>query len=342
MSKKYLILGADGFLGSHFTEKLQAKGCEIRAFDIFRDGKSNHLDHLRDKIEFFPGDFMNQDDISQATKDINVVFHFISSTTPASSSRDPLIDIDVNLRATVNLLEKCVQNKVEQIVFPSSGGTIYGNIRKEKFSETDLTIPISPYGISKLAIERYLEYFKINFGLDYLIFRYSNPYGPRQNLVGSQGIIPIFLNKIKNNQAISIFGDGENVRDYIYVEDSINLSLEIFFKGTASPPYKGIEIDKNSRDEEKACSNKKLLQGINKNHREFNLYNIGSGTGISINEIIRIIKKVTGKKFPIKYLPARSCDLKRVVLDNSRLLKEVDNRNFVSLEEGIKLLWESI
>ncbi|MCK5055504.1 MAG: NAD-dependent epimerase/dehydratase family protein [Candidatus Aminicenantes bacterium] len=308
MSKKCLILGADGFLGSYFTEKLLAKGCKIRAFDIFRDGKSNNLEHLRGKIEFFAGDFLNQNDTFHAAKNINAVFHFISSTTPASSNRDPLIDIDVNLRATVHLLEKCVQHKVEQIVFPSSGGTIYGNIKKEKFSENDLTVPITPYGISKLAIERYLEYFNINFGLDYLIFRYSNPYGPRQNLVGSQGIIPIFLNKIRNNEAISIFGDGENVRDYIYIEDSINLSLEFFFK-------------------------------IN---RKFNVYNIGSGTGISINEIVRIIKKVTGKKFLIKYLPARSCDLRRVVLDNSRLLTEADNRNFVSLEEGIRLLWESI
>jgi UDP-glucose 4-epimerase len=308
MNKRYLILGADGFLGSYFTEKLLGKGYELRAFDIFRNGKSNNLDHLRGKVEFFPGDFLNQNDISQATKDINVVFHFISCTTPASSNRDPFIDIDFNLRATVQFLQKCVQNKVEQIVFPSSGGTIYGNIEKEKFSENDLTIPITPYGISKLAVERYLEYFKKNFGLDYLIFRYSNPYGPRQNLVGTQGIIPIFLNKIKKNETLSIFGDGENVRDYIYIEDCVNLSLEILLK----------------------------------NNREFNLYNIGSGTGVSINEIVRIIKKVTGKEFPTNYQPARSCDLKRVVLDNSRVFSEVDNRKFVSLEDGIKLLWESI
>ncbi|MBT3864703.1 NAD-dependent epimerase/dehydratase family protein [Candidatus Peregrinibacteria bacterium] len=303
-----LVLGADGFLGSHLVDGLLSKGFEVRAFARFSEGKSKNLEHLRDKIEFVAGDFLNQDDIDKATKDIDIVFHFVSFTTPASSINDPLIDIDTNIRGTVQLLEKCAKNGVKQLVFPSSGGTVYGNISKDMFSEDDLTMPVSPYGISKLTIERYLEYFKINFGLNYLALRYSNPYGTRQNLAGGQGIIPIFLNRIKTGEPITIFGDGENVRDYIYVGDCVDLTMQI----------------------------------LSKEDRAFNLYNVGSGVPISINDLVRVIQKVTGKEFSIERLPDRSCYLKKVVLDNTRLLQEVGSRGLVGLEEGIELMWKSI
>ena len=305
---KCLILGADGFLGSHLTDNLFSRGYEIRAFDRFREGKSNNLEHLRGKIEFLAGDFLNQNDINEGLRGIDVVFHFVSLTTPASSIKDPFIDIDTNLRATVQLLEKCVKNNVQQFIFSSSGGTVYGNLNKDKFSEDDLTIPTSPYGISKLAIERYLEYFKVNFGLDYLVLRYSNPYGSRQNTLGSQGVVPIFLNRIKTGEAISIFGDGENVRDYIYIDDCIDLTMKIF----------------------------------SKNNRQFNLYNVGSGEAISVNCLVQMIEKATGQKILIKRLPTRSCDVRKVVLNNLRLLQEIGEKEFVDLEKGLKLTWDLI
>jgi len=306
---KYLVLGADGFLGSCFVDKLLIDSSnEVVAFDRFLNGKSKNLEHLRGKIEFLAGDFLNQDDIDKATKGVDVVFHCISLTTPASSIKDPFIDIDTNIRGTVRLLEVCVRNGVSRFIFPSSGGTIYGDYFREKFSEDDVTKPNSPYGISKLTIERYLEYFKINSGLDYLIFRYSNPYGPRQNFVGSQGVIPIFLNKMKNYEQVIIFGDGENVRDYIYVDDCIDMSIKIL-----------------SKDKLNHC-----------------LYNVGSGNGISINDLIRVVENVTGDKFLIKHNPSRSCDVKRVVLDNSRLFKEIGEKRLLSLEEGVKIMWNQI
>ena len=306
---KYLVLGADGFLGSCFVDKLLFNpDNKVVAFDRFLNGGSKNLEHLRGKIEFFAGDFLNQDDIDKATKGIDVVFHCISLTTPASSIKDPFIDIDTNIRGTVKLLEICVRNDVGKFVFLSSGGTIYGDYFREKFSEDDVTKPISPYGISKLTIERYLEYFKINFGLDYLIFRYSNPYGIRQNFIGSQGIIPIFLNKIKNHEPVIIFGDGENVRDYVYVDDCIDMSMEL----------------------------------LSKEKLNYCLYNVGSGNGISINDLIRVIEKVTGDKFLIEYNSPRSCDVKRVVLDNSRLFKEIGEKRLITLEEGIGIMWNKI
>jgi len=304
--KKILILGADGFLGSNLAKSLiEDKDCEIRAFDLFKDGATRNLAGYEKKVEIFPGNFLNREDIKKALKGMDYVFHFISLTTPGSSMNDPLIDMDTNIRGTVVLLEECAKSKVKKIIFPSSGGAIYGNQDKKLLRENDPQNPISPYAISKLAIEKYLEYYRLNYGLNYLILRYSNPYGPGQNVAGSQGIIPIFLNLVKQKKPITIFGDGENVRDYIFIDDAIRNTKKIAF---------------NSKTK----------------HR---LYNIGSGKGVTINKVINTIQKVTGEKVKVKKMPARSIDVRRVVLDTRRIKSEIDYSLKVNLKEGIKKTW---
>jgi len=305
--KKVLVLGADGFIGSHLTEALVQKGFSIRVFDLFKDGKSKNLEHLKEKIEFFSGNFLNQADISQAIEGCMYVFHFISLTTPASSMNDPLIDIDGNIKGSVNLLQRCVEAKVKRVIFASSGGSIYGNQDEASFSENDPVFPISPYAISKLAIERYLEYFRIEYGLDYLSLRYANPYGPGQNIVGSQGIVPIFLNLIKQDNPLSIFGDGDNVRDYIYIDDLADATVAIFNKETSQ-----------------------------------RVFNIGSNKGVSINELVTLMKKVTVKNIITKMVPSRGIDVRRIVLNTKKIEKEIGIISKVSLEEGIAKTWRWI
>lgn len=308
--KKVLILGADGFLGSNLTESLVKDGkYKIRAFDLFPDGKSRNLEAFQKKIEIFQGNFFNKYDLRRALKGIDYVFHFISLTTPGSSMEDPLIDIDTNIRGTVRLLEECVKAKIKKFIFPSSGGAIYGNQGKDLLSEDDTLNPISPYAISKLTIEKYLEYYRAHRKLDYLIIRYSNPYGPRQNVVGSQGIIPIFLNLVKENKPIVIFGDGENIRDYIYIDDAISNTKKLVFKG---------------------------------NQPKNRIYNIGSGEGTTINQIVEIMGKVTQKKVKINKMPQRKSDVRKVVLNTERIKKEIDFSIKTGLEEGIKKTWEWI
>ena len=263
---------------------------------------------MKKRFELFPGNFLNREDLRKALKGADYVFHYISLTTPGSSMNDPLIDVDTNIRGTVVFLEECVKAKVKKIIFPSSGGGIYGNQNKKLLSENDLLDPISPYTISKLAIEKYLEYFRINRSLDYLILRYSNPYGPGQNVVGSQGIIPIFLNLIKQKKPITIFGDGENVRDYIYIDDLVENTKKIAFR----------------------------------NNNKFRIYNIGKGEGVTINEVVRIIRKITGENVRIKKMPARGIDVRRVVLNTRRIQKEIDFKIRIELEEGIKKTWINI
>ncbi len=307
--KKILILGADGFLGSNLAKSLLAdRKYEIRAFDLFKDGISRNLASCEKKLEIFPGNFLNRADLKKALKGIDYVFHYISLTTPGSSMNDPLIDVDTNIRGTVVLLGECAKAKVKKIIFPSSGGAIYGNQKKAVLGESDSQNPISPYAISKLTIEKYLEYFRLNRGLDYIIIRFSNPYGPGQNAVGSQGIIPIFLNLVRQGKPITIFGDGENVRDYIFIDDLVENTKKIAFK-------------KNNK---------------------FRIYNIGSGKGATINQIVKTIQKVTEKKVKVKKMPARGIDVRKIALDISRAKKEIKYSLEISLEEGVRKTWEWI
>jgi UDP-glucose 4-epimerase len=301
-----LILGADGFIGSSMAASLlRDSKYQISAFDFFKDGKSKNLEGYRGIIEFASGDFLNRKDLKKALQNVDYVFHFLSSTTPGSSMNDPLIDINTNVIGMLSLLDECVAAKVKKVIFSSSGGTVYGDQGKLKYSENDNTNPISPYGISKLTIEKYLEYYKINHGLDYLILRYSNLYGPGQNISGTQGIIPIFLNLISHNEPITIYGDGENVRDYLYIDDAIEITKQLFNK-----------------------------------ENKYNLYNVGSGQGESTNEIIKAIEKIINKKAIINWLPDRKIDVKRIILDTTRLTNEIKYSPKVTVGDGIKKTWD--
>lgn len=304
---KVLVLGGDGFIGSHLIDDLLTKGHDVRAFGRFYNGKSFNLEHLRDKIEFFCGDFLNLADINEALKGVEYVFHMISLSTPVSTIYDPLLDVETNIHGTIQLLDLCVKNNIKKVIFPSSGGTIYGNTDIDLISEDHPTNPFCPYGISKLAIEKYLDYFYKLYGLDYLIFRVSNPYGARQSFSKKQGVIAIFLNLIKQGKSITIFGNGEDVRDYIYVKDVSTLWAEIFNKETVSK-----------------------------------IYNVGFGKGYSINDIVKIMKNIVEKEIRLDRAPERKGDVNKVVLDICRLKNEFSFLPSVTFEEGIKKTWEYI
>lgn len=297
---KSLVIGANGFLGSHLVDALLKEGHEIRVLD-----KSNsNLISLNDKIEFITGDFLNYNDLSQSISDIDYVFNMVSFSTPSSSFDNPRLDQDTSVQGMLTLLDLCVKNNVKKIFFPSSGGTVYGDTNKENFSEEDPTNPICPYAISKINIEKYLDYYNKLHGLPYLIFRISNPYGERQKLNKGQGVIPNFINLIKNNRPVTIFGDGENIRDYIYVTEVTELIARV----------------------------------ITTEHKN-NIYNVGSGQGYSIHELINILKTFCNRDFETIYEPARKSDVYRSVLDISRIKNEFNFESKISLFEGIKKIW---
>jgi UDP-glucose 4-epimerase len=305
---KCLVLGANGFIGSHLVDSLVTAGHTVRAFDRFSSGTKRYSDS--ENIEQWVGDYLNRDDLSRALKGMEYVFHFISTTTPVTAENDPIIDIETNIQMSVELFQLCVQAKVKRVLFASTGGAIYGTSIDKKtvaHNEKDPTLPISPYAIGKLTIENYLRYFSTKFKLDYISFRIANPYGDRQPLQSKQGVIPIFLEKVHTNQPITVFGNGSMVRDYIYVKDVTDMVTAAF-------------------------------QGP---HR-YDVYNIGSGQGNTLNEVIECIKDVTGKKVEIhrEAVPATFVD--KVILDTDRYRSEFHIEPETSLLDGVRATYEHI
>jgi UDP-glucose 4-epimerase len=303
-----LVLGADGFIGSHVAEALADAGHQVRAFDRLKLPAPHNLPTGHPNIELYPGDFLNRYDLHLALEDIQYVFHFVSTTNPAASAKDPLIDVDTNIRMSVVLMQLCVERNVKQLIFPSTGGAIYGQDLPRPLRETDRTEPVSPYGIGKLAIEGYLRYFRQSHGLDSLVLRMSNAYGERQNVVGSQGVIPICLNLIEQGLPIKVFGDGTMVRDYIYISDLAQM----------------------------------VVQAFDKPH-QYDTYNVGSGEGVTVNELIDSFRQVTGRDVKVEYLPARPTDVQHVVLDTARYTKDFGRPpQLMSLAQGLEETWHYV
>lgn len=299
-----LVLGANGFLGSHLVDALIVKGHQVRAFDRYLDEERKFLAH--DNVEVYKGDFLNRRDIAKALKAIDYVFHFISTTTPITSENDPLIDINTNIRMSVQLFQETLKVGVKKVIFASTGGAIYGANNNLEQKEDYLPQPISPYAIGKLTIEHYLRYFKIKHKLDSVTYRISNPYGERQPLNAKQGVIPIFLQQIANDQPITIHGDGLMVRDYIYIKDVVDLIIQSFESA------------------------------------QQNLYNLGSGQGNTIDEVVKVIKEVVKKPVTIIHKDTPSTFVKKSILDIHRFYNEFGLKPHVSLSTGIKNTWDDI
>lgn len=298
-----LVLGGSGFVGSHLIDKLRSHGHRVRVFDK----NDEYYRKPIPGIEYCHGDFENHGLVSDALRDIDWVFHLISTTLPKTSNDDFAFDVRSNVMESISLFEKCVAGGVKKVVFLSSGGTIYGNPRKLPVKEDSPQNPICSYGVTKLMIEKYLFLFNQLYGLKSVILRPSNVYGPRQNPNGIQGIIPVFLGKFRRGEPIEIWGDGKIVRDYIYVED--------------------------------------LVEGIYRAacvEASYATWNLGSGRGHSINEILRIIRRVVGCKIDVRYGEKRPFDVQRLYLDIDKAKKELSWKPETSLADGIKKTWEFI
>ncbi|AAT88479.1 hypothetical protein ATY41_07305 [Leifsonia xyli subsp. xyli] len=298
------VIGANGFLGSHLVDALVAEGLSVTAFDRFSALPSFDAGSAR----LITGDFLNRADLEQAVTGQRYVFHFLSTTTPATAAGDPTLDIRTNVAQTVELLESCAAAGVERVFYASTGGAIYGDQGKPEYSESDRALPVSPYGIGKLTIEHYLEFFRLTHGLDYTILRISNPYGTRQHLNRKQGLIPIALRRIVRGEPVLQLGDGGMVRDYIYVEDLVRMILP-------------------------------LVRDVG----EHRLYNIGSGTGCSVAQILDVLRDVTEVDFAIDVRPAPATFVDRVVLDTSRYVHEFGElMSATGLREGVESTYEEI
>jgi UDP-glucose 4-epimerase len=295
-----LILGGNGFIGSHLVDRLLAEGHKIRVFDKYEE----HYRKPVADVDYCVGDFGNRGLLSEALVGIDMVFHLISTTLPKTSNDDPVFDVQSNVVETIFLLEQCVVNKIRKVIFISSGGAIYGNPLSLPISENCPTEPECSYGITKLAVEKYLALFNHLYSLDYVVLRPSNPYGSRQNPNGIQGAISVFLGRIAQGKSLEIWGDGRVVRDYIFIDDLID------------GIYKAASVNTLSR-----------------------VFNLGSGIGHSLNEIIEVIRNVTGREIKVAYKAKRSFDIPGICLDICRAKQELSWMPSVSLETGIEKTW---
>ena len=296
---RVLVTGGCGFIGSHLVDKLIDEGHSVSVID--KDPV--YCDSRTDKIQMIRGDFGDVNLIQNCLDGADVVFHLAWTTIPKTSNENPTLDISSNLIGTVRLLEASLRSGVKRVIFNSTGGTIYGPSCSVPISEDNITNPICSYGITKLAVEKYLGLFQYIDNLDYVVFRISNAYGPRQDPKGSVGFIAAALDSVINRKPLDVWGDGTVIRDYIYMDDIIQALI--------------------------MASNVDFPKGI---------YHLSSGVGLSINEVIEIIGKVTGTRPDVRYTCGRDFDVPKVVLDNTRLRK-LGWIPRVSIDEGIYKTW---
>ena len=299
---KVLVTGATGFIGSHTCDALLENGHQVRAYCRNHEVYRKPLSN----IEYVMGDIKDKFTLSEALIGIDCVLHLVSTSVPGTSNFDPIADITTNLTTTVSLLELMKKAGIPKIIFISSGGTVYGDPDSVPVKETQPLRPMCSYAIVKISIEHYLNMYSRLYGLKRVILRASNPYGPRQGHVRVQGLIGTVLERIATNQTIEIWGDGENIRDYFYVTDLANLCV------------KAIESE---------------TEGT---------FNAGSGIGTSVNDVIHMAERISGKKANITIQPLRNFDVRSTFLDISASSTAFNWSPQISLEAGMREHWHWI
>lgn len=291
-----LVLGAGGLIGRSLVDELSQHD-DVRLTGFGRTPYTN----IPAGSKFVEGRFEDENALKDAVKGQDIIFHLISQSIPSSTWDDPIGEVEANLTPSIKLIELAAESGVKKICFASSGGTVYG-LQQSLLDEDTITEPFSPHGIIKRTIESFLQYAKVKHDLNYAIYRISNVYGEGQDIRKGLGFINTALENIINGRPIDIYGDGENVRDYIYVKDVAKL---VAISALGSPDRSDI-------------------------------FNICSSHSASLNELVELIRKVTGVDFEVKYLPGRANDNRLVMMDNSRIMRSCDNISLTSLEGGIR------
>ncbi len=301
---KVLVTGGAGFIGSHLVDKLASIECveEVKVLDNFSTGKIENLKtHLgKPKLSIIKGDVRSQETVRKVMKEINYVFHEAAIASVPLSVKDPLTTHNVNVIGTLNLLEEARVN--DSIFIYASSCAVYGDPKRIPISEEDPPKPISPYGASKLSAESYCIAYNKTYGLKTVCLRYFNVYGPRQSYSQYAGVITIFIHKAMKKEPLTIYGDGKQTRDFIYVEDVVNANL--------------------------------VAATCNKAYGE--VINVGTGKETSINELALKIGRIFGFEKPrMIYEKARSGDIRRSLADVTRMKRILGYVSKFDVDEGL-------
>lgn len=292
-----LVTGGAGFIGSHVVDRFVQEGHQVSVIDNLSTGKRKNVNR---EAVLYKHDICSSrlDKIFKRERPV-VIVHLAAQMNVRKSTEDPVFDANVNILGTINLLQLAVKYGVRKVVFASSGGAVYGEQHQFPAPETHPTSPLSPYGISKLSCEYYLEYFRQMAGLGFAALRFGNVYGPRQNPEGEAGVIAIFTQQLLKGQQSLINGNGLQTRDYVYVRDVVEAVM---------------------------IASDQQVNGI---------YNVGTGEEATVNDLFEQLKALTKVESKELHGPAKKGEQLRSVLDCSKLTEEASWEPTVTLAEGL-------
>ena len=299
---RHLVLGGSGFIGRHVAAALSARGRAVLVADRHEPAPPPGLPRLpHRRVDLADAD------LDTLLRDGDIVHHYAWSTIPKTANDDPLADLDANLRGTVRLLAAMTRRQGTRLLFASSGGTVYGPLSRTPVAEDHPLDPVTAYGVSKLAAEKYIGFFRASQGLDARIARISNPFGIGQDPTRKQGAASVFLQRALARETLEVWGDGSVVRDYIHIGDLAQGLIAL-----AEAPLS-------------------MLDGA------VPVFNLGSGEGVSLHRLIGVLGGLIGRRLDVRFLPSRAFDVPVNVLDVSRARGYLGWAPRLDLASGLEL-----
>jgi len=297
-----VVLGGGGFMGTNLCRRLYRSGHRVRAF-----GRTCHFPDELSGIEWRQGDFLNAEALAAAIEDFDFVFHLVHGATPLAANLAMTADVQRNIIPSITLLDLCGTLGVKRVIFASSGGTVYGIPQEVPTRETAMTDPICAYGISKLAIEKYLTLYERLYSLDFRILRIANPFGPFQVAWKGQGFIAAAVARALAGEPMEIWGDGSVVRDFVYIDDVMD-AFEVAITDTGDD----------------------------------RVFNIGTGIGRDLRDVVSAIERQLGTGLAITWAPGRAIDIPQSILSVERAATSLGWRPKTPFDVGLALTIEWI